>query len=384
MSAGCSAKPPQSCSEYSSELNKKTYIQKSKNISLQTKKIWRERGGWGGIVADNKGNLIISRSPNGSSIATSSDGGETWVKNLRIDKLSRQASTSGGNLINGGCGIIYYLSPKNKAIYTTTNGGINWSKRRANILLPNGYQENEELIAAMQPGIRLHQGKMKGRLITPARLWGLENNNLPENRKEHTGLALYSDNQGETWTSSAMLDQKGIGESGIAELGDGVLLYNTREHMTAGGRFSAASIDQGITWEAMKRVEIPDGPIGSKYGLMGGLIRLPIKGEDYLIFSNVDSKVISTGTVNSGQSDVRGRENLTLWLSKDGGKSWTCKYSIHKGGSGYSSLASGLYKDQAYIYVLYEGRESNSSNWGVYFSRTSLSAILESKECSDK
>ena len=34
---------------------------------------------------------------------------------------------------------------------------------------------------------------------------------------------------------------------------------------------------------------LPDGPQDTNYGLMAGLVRLPIEGEDILVFSNVDS-----------------------------------------------------------------------------------------------
>ena len=40
--------------------------------------------------------------------------------------------------------------------------------------------------------------------------------------------------------------------------------------------------------------ELHDGPRGVKYGLMGGAIRLPIKGMDVIVYSNIKAK-LSTG-----------------------------------------------------------------------------------------
>ncbi len=47
--------------------------------------------------------------------------------------------------------------------------------------------------------------------------------------------------------------------------------------------------DGGHTWMNGSKSDIlPDGNQHSDYGLMGGLIRLPIEGHDILIFSNID------------------------------------------------------------------------------------------------
>ena len=60
--------------------------------------------------------------------------------------------------------------------------------------------------------------------------------------------------------------------------------------MSRGNRFFATSYDGGTLWiEARRSAELPDGPRGTSYGLMGGMLRLPIAGRDILLFSNSDT-----------------------------------------------------------------------------------------------
>ena len=60
---------------------------------------------------------------------------------------------------------------------------------------------------------------------------------------------------------------------------------------------------------------------------MAGLVRLPIHGEDVLIYSNCDSP--------------KGRTNGTVWASFDGGRTWPLKREVYAGSFAYSSLAAG-------------------------------------------
>ena len=71
-------------------------------------------------------------------------------------------------------------------------------------------------------------------------------------------------------------------------------------------RRSARSEDSGETWTDHDIVEVlPDGHQHRSYGCMGGLVRLPVDGEDWLVFSNID-------TPNPT------RERITVWVSPDG------------------------------------------------------------------
>jgi sialidase-1 len=60
---------------------------------------------------------------------------------------------------------------------------------------------------------------------------------------------------------------------------------------------------------------------------MGGLTRLPVQGENILVYSNCDSP--------------EGRRQGTLWTSFDGGKTWPVKRLVYENAFAYSSLAAG-------------------------------------------
>ena len=83
---------------------------------------------------------------------------------------------------------------------------------------------------------------------------------------------------------------------------------------------------------------------------MGGLTRLPIKGEDILIFSNIDTE------------NPR-RERGTVWASFDGGKTWPVKRLVFEGASAYSSMTSGRpgTPTEGMIYLHFEGGPKGGS-----------------------
>ena len=192
--------------------------------------------------------------------------------------------------------------------------------------------------------------------------------NEPDVWHQHYTNAMYSDDGGRTWYSSAPFPAKGTGEAAIEELSDGTIYYNSRRHYSTDGlnprmRYIAWSYDGGETWENLSVSDVlPDGPQDTDYGLMAGLVRLPIDDHDILIYSNVDSE----------QGRVRG----TIWASFDGGQTWPLKRLIDEGQFAYSSLAAGRpgTPSEGYIYLLYEGRS------GANIARFNLSWITEGRD----
>jgi len=181
-------------------------------------------------------------------------------------------------------------------------------------------------------GITLRHGPHKGRLIRPSRYYG--QGNRPESLwPTHCTNAIFSDDGGRTWQTSEPFPENGTGEATIAELSDGRLYYNSRRHWAPDGknprrRWTAWSTDGGTTWPNATICEVlPDGPQDGNYGCMGGLVRLPVKGQDILLYSNCDSP--------------QGRRRGTVWVSFDGGKTWPRKRMIFEGSFAYSSLAAG-------------------------------------------
>ena len=133
----------------------------------------------------------------------------------------------------------------------------------------------------------------------------------------------------------------GSGEAALAEISDGSILYSSREHMNKGNRFLGWSYNGGELWLNPERsAYLPDGTRGTSYGCMGGLIRLPIKGHDILLYSNLDNDAGEMPR-EVGGSTGSGRENISVWVSFDGGKTWPFQRRIFDGPAAYSNLGVG-------------------------------------------
>jgi sialidase-1 len=173
---------------------------------------------------------------------------------------------------------------------------------------------------------------------------------------------MYSDDGGKTWQTSEPFPAYGTGEAAIAELSDGRIYYNSRRHLSTDGlnprmRYIAWSYDGGHTWEDMSVSDVlPDGAQHVDYGLMAGLIRLPVDGHDILLFSNIDVPAIDEDEVIPHHLRTTRRERGTVWASFDGGKTWPVSRLVTEGSFSYSSLAAGRKgtPSEGWIYLMYE------------------------------
>jgi sialidase-1 len=133
--------------------------------------------------------------------------------------------------------------------------------------------------------------------------------------------------------------------------------------MSRGNRFFAWSHDGGERWVDFWRSEtLPDGPRGTSYGCMGGLIRLPFENRDVLLYSNLDTDLgVMPSKEQAGASRSQGRERLTVWGSFDGGSTWPIKRLVHAGPSAYSCLGVGRpgTESDGRCYVFFEGGEAD-------------------------
>jgi sialidase-1 len=208
-------------------------------------------------------------------------------------------------------------------------------------------------------GNTLRHGKNKGRLIRPTRYYGKDNK-----RSEwptHYANAIYSDDGGKTWLTSEPFPAMGTGEGMIAELSNGNIYYNSRRYWgkSRRRRWSSSSKDGGATWnKAATARALPDGSQDADYGCAAGLVRLPIKGKDILLYSNCDS--------------ASGRKRGTVWVSFDGGKQWPIRKLITEGSFAYSSLNAGRLgtPSEGWIYCMFESD-------GAKVARFNLSWLLE-------
>jgi sialidase-1 len=302
-------------------------------------------------------------------VRRSSDAGRTWEPPREI------GPGAGGNaLVDETSGDILLVRPDRGSLWRSKDHGLTWTHEEITVL-PNGFGHGAPdgvpaNAGAMQPGITLQFGEHKGRLLMPARCQPPMGNNEVRWWPYNYNTAVYSDDGGKTWQTSTPFPVLGTGEGTLAELSDGRVYYNSREHMSRGNRFVAWSHDGGATWLNPFRCQfLPDGMRGDRYGCMGGLVRLPLDDRDVLIYSNLDSE--------GGEFRGRGRQKITVWASLDGAQTWPLKRRVYDGPSAYSSLAAGRpgTPSEGLIYLLFEGGPTNMYA-GVLVARFHLSWIL--------
>jgi sialidase-1 len=283
---------------------------------------------------------------NGVKVRRSEDGGATWGPEIPIGP----GFMGGGVTVNEANGDIFaFVSeahpPSTEKIYRSQDHGRTWSVMDA-VIKPDS-KGNKPEMHMNDHGITLMRGPHKGRMIRPSRFYAKANHH--SEWPNHYTNAIYSEDGGKTWLTSEPFPANGTGEATIAELSDGRIYYNTRRHWVPEGednstRWTAMSDDGGVTWKDLVMCkDLPDGPRDTGYGLMGGLVRLPVKDKDILIFSNVESP--------------GGRHHGTVWASFDGGKSWPLKRLVTEGAFAYSSLNAGRpgTKSEGWIYLFSEG-----------------------------
>jgi hypothetical protein len=333
-------------------------------LLIGMQELWKGRGGWGGVLAAPDGTVIAFRSPGGGTVRRSRDGGRTWEAEIAIDPGGDPKAANGGNaLLDEVTGDVLYVNPGERWLYRSRDEGATWTKETIEVK-PDGFGlvPKTEGAGAMQCGITLAFGPHKGRLVSPARIMGPKDSNDVAWRPYHYSTAIWSDDGGRVWQTSKPFPVLGTGEAAIAELSDGSLLYNSREHMSRGNRFFATSHDGGDLWiDARRSPDLPDGPRGTSYGLMGGMIRLPVRGSDILLYSSCDTDA-GQMPARVGASIAAGRERSTVWASFDGGRSWPVKRLVTEGPGAYSCLGVGRTgtQDAGRIHLIFEGGPAGS------------------------
>jgi sialidase-1 len=348
---------------------------------LPMQQLWEGRGGWGGVICTPDGTFVAFQSPGGPRCKRSLDGGKTWSPEIEIGP-----DANGGNaIVDETTGDLLYVNTHPAWLYRSRDSGATWSREEIEVK-PDGFGHIPKLegVAAMQCGITLAFGPKRGRLIMPARVMGPKNSNATEWRPYHYSTAIWSDDRGKTWQTSHPFPVMGTGEAALAELSDGTILYNSREHMSRGNRFLARSDDGGNLWiGASRTAELPDGARGTSYGLMGGMVRLPIAGRDVLLYSNADT---DGGTMPKqvGASIATAREKVTVWASFDGGRSWPVKRLVTPGPSAYSSLGVGRTGTPAAgrIAIILEGGPKGSHS-AVNVASFNLAWLLDGRDVAD-
>lgn len=340
------------------------------------------------VVVTTEGTVLATWGRYDYRVRRSEDGGKTWGPEILIGS-GRNWVHGGGVTVDEYSGDIltflhYGRHTGNDSLhqYRSVDDGRTWTKEDITIHpdengnIPTGHMSEH--------GITLQYGPKTGRLLRPARWFG--SGNKPKFHSEHYNTAIYSDDGGKTWHTSSPFPAFGTGEGAVAELSDGRVYYNSRRHWAPEGenprmRHIAWSYDGGETWEDLEvSEELPDGPQDHNYGLMGGLVRLPVEGHDILLFSNVD---VPVDTEASWKTRTNQRKQGTIWASFDGGKSWPVKKLVTDGTYGYSSLAAGREgtPSEGMIYLLYEHRSDPDGKFdSSYLARFNLDWLTDGKD----
>lgn len=325
------------------------------------------------IVVATDGTVIATWGSDSYQIRRSEDGGETWGP---IITVADPGFHGGGVTVDENSGdILVFVEeghpPSPIAVYRSKDHGLTWIQEE--VVIHPDENGNIPSMHMNERGITLQYGEHAGRLIRPTRSYGEGNDR--EYWESHYTNAIYSDDGGYTWHTSAPFPAYGTGEATLEELSDGRIYYNSRRHLSTDGlnprmRHIAWSEDGGETWKDLSvSEELSDGAQHIDYGLMGGLVRLPVEGHDILLFSNIDMPADQVDTTTR----TSGRERGTVWASFDGGETWPVKRLVEEGSFAYSSMAAGRAgtPSEGLIYLFYE------SEGGGHVARFNLSWLTD-------
>jgi sialidase-1 len=195
----------------------------------------------------------------------------------------------------------------------------------------------EEITAQVKPGdwgwyatgpchgIALTQGEYAGRLVVPGNHSfvpaGVESLGTAAAMRLNGGHCILSDDGGRTWRLGFVDRNDGgeinANETTVAELADGRLYFNARNHRGTGpARVHAYSSDGGGTldpeYTGIEEITAP--------GIQGSVLRA---GDRLLLSTPVHPEI---------------RRELTVFVSDDDGGSWRPGLVVHPGMAGYSDL----------------------------------------------
>ncbi len=168
-----------------------------------------------------------------------------------------------------------------------------------------------------------------GRLVVPCdHIVGIH---FDRGRDPYHSHVIYSDDQGETWQLGGDV-VVGTNECAVAQLQDGSLYINCRNFVRGTHRGIARSHDRGDSFTDFEWDRTLIEPV-----CQASLEALP---DGRLLFANPASTR---------------RQNITVRLSPDGGRTWPAARALHAGPSAYSDLAA---LPNGGLCCLYESGES--------------------------
>ncbi|MBN2292478.1 MAG: exo-alpha-sialidase [Pirellulales bacterium] len=269
----------------------------------------------------------------------SSDGGKTWSS---IEEVQVEKKHTCGNpcaIIDKKNGRIHLLFSRNyhQVFYIYSDDeGKTWTEPREITEVFQKFKPRyswDLLATGPGRGIEIQNGRFKGRWVMP--IW------LTYKHNTYRAGIIYSDDRGNAWKPGGLSDGAiNVNENFVYETGDGVLVMNMRaqKKKQLRRRFVAQSNDGGLTWTTSQAAEELPCPVCHASG-----VRYESKkrqSDGFILFVNPASE--------------KQRNQLTVRLSRDNGKTWPFSRLSHAGPAAYSSI--NLLPDGD-IGLLYEGGE---------------------------
>ncbi len=247
-------------------------------------------------------------------------------------------------------------------IITSDDDGISWSKPQD--VTKETKREKVVTTIASGPGvgIQLRHGKHAGRILFPFNEGPFGQWNI---------YAAYSDDKGKTWqmgdvAPGGLIDDGNgkttstVNEAQFVELEDGSVRFNARRWAGKAVRKTCVSDDGGATWS-----KVEDAMDLADPGCMASVLRYTDPADGH------KSRLLFSGPQSTK------RENGTVFLSYDEGKSWPVKRVLCKDSFAYSCLT--VLPDDT-IGCLYEAEGTSK----VVFSRFTLDWLTRGTDQLDK
>lgn len=179
---------------------------------------------------------------------------------------------------------------------------------------------------AMTPGhaMQMSKGKFRGRIFVASN----HSYGAPQKRAAHyLAHGFYTDDHGKTFHLGASVNYGGSNESMAVELADGRLMMNSRNQAgDVRARIVSVSSNAGQTWDSTYFDHTLIDPV-----CQASILSISqTKGKQVLAFCNA--------------ADSVQRNNLTLRISKDDGKTWPISVPVYKG-SGAKNFDYAAYSD---------------------------------------
>lgn len=313
-----------------------------------------------GVVVTPKGTILAysEARKNGASdwgeievhLRRSTDGGKTWSESKRIAHLGERIEgnphkKSGGEheqtvnnplaIVDRDTGAIEFLYCVNYArcfSMRSEDDGVTWSKP---VEITSSFEpfrkKYDWKVIATGPGHGIQQ--KSGRLIAP--IW-LAFGKVGDHGPSAAGT-IYSDDHGKTWKAGEIAvpnegELESPNESILAELSNGKIMLVSRSLSRPNRKIVTISDDGATNWSRPQF----HGELWEPR-CMASLISHPSKSGT-LLFTNPHTlpRDASGKEIPGGRGK---RENLSIQLSRDDGKTWPVIKTLDAGPSAYSDLA---------------------------------------------